>query len=202
MKKKQRIIVIGLLSLFLVLTVLVHQGITLLIDNFLYERLMLFQSPSIDVLMKSITTLGNTIPVLCIACFVMIFLKKKERYLFGTNIIITVLSNQIIKRIIKRPRPDHLKLIKQGGYSYPSGHAMIAIGLYGLLLYFVNKKIKDKKQRFFFSSILIIIIIGIGISRVYVGVHYPSDVIAGYLLSSIILICEIMYWRHYRGKLK
>lgn len=202
MKKEQRIIVIVLATLFLVLTILVQKGLIVSIDNALYERLMVFQGLPMDTFMKSITILGNTIPVLCIACFIMIFLNKKERYLFGTNIIITVLSNQIIKRIIKRPRPNHLRLIKQGGYSYPSGHAMIAIGLYGLLLYFVNKKIKDKKQRIFFSSLLTFIMIGIGISRVYVGVHYPSDIIAGYLLSSLILICEISYWHHHRGKLK
>lgn len=202
MKKKQRIIVIVLATLFLALTILVQKGLIVSIDNALYERLMVFQGLPMDTFMKSITILGNTIPVLCIACFIMIYLNKKERYLFGTNIIITVLSNQIIKRIIKRPRPNHLRLIKQGGYSYPSGHAMIAIGLYGLVLYFVNKKVKDKKQRIFFSSLLTFIMIGIGISRVYVGVHYPSDIIAGYLLSSLILICEISYWHHHRGKLK
>ena len=202
MKKKQRIIVIVLATLFLVLTILVQKGLIVSIDDALYERLMVFQGLPMDTFMKSITILGNTIPVLCIACFIMIYLNKKERYLFGTNIIITVLSNQIIKRIIKRPRPNHLRLIKQGGYSYPSGHAMIAIGLYGLILYFVNKKVKDKKQRICFSSLLTFIMIGIGISRVYVGVHYPSDIIAGYLLSSLILICEISYWHHHRGKLK
>jgi len=202
MKKKQRIIVIVLALLFLILTILVKKGIITSLDNVIYDKIMVLQGPYMNYFMKSITILGNTIPVLCLVCFTMIFLNKKERYLFGTNIIITVLSNQIIKRIIKRPRPNHLRLIKQGGYSYPSGHAMIAIGLYGLILYFVNKKTKDKKQRIIFSSLLSFVMIGIGISRVYVGVHYPSDIIAGYLLSSIILICEISYWYHYRGKLK
>ena len=87
MKKKQRIIVIVLATLFLVLTILVQKGLIVSIDDALYERLMVFQGLPMDTFMKSITILGNTIPVLCIACFIMIYLNKKERYLFGTNII-------------------------------------------------------------------------------------------------------------------
>ncbi len=201
MKKKERI-TIGILSfLWIVLTILVIKGKTVSIDNILYEYLMNIQSPLMDAIMKIITKLGNTIPVLCIVCLLMIFLNKKERYIFGTNIIITVLFNQIIKRIIKRPRPEHLRLIKQTGYSYPSGHAMIAIGLYGLLLYF-SRKIKDKKKRILVQSLLILLIISIGTSRIYVGVHYPSDIIAGYLLACIILKSNVSYWKHFKGRLK
>ena len=99
--------------------------------------------------------------------------------------------NTIIKNIIQRPRPDHLRLIKQGGYSFPSGHSMIAVCVYGTLIYLVHKKVKNKKIKILLEVLLTLLILLIGISRIYVGVHYPSDVLTGYLISIIILIVNI-----------
>ena len=202
MKKNTKIIIGILLTFLIILTTLVIQKKTSSWDNSIYQSMMYFKTPTLDAIMKTITSLGNTIPVLCVTCIIMVYLTKKERYLFACSIITTVLSNQIIKRIVRIPRPDHLRLVKESGFSYPSGHAMIAIGLYGLLLYLINKKVRDKRKRIIGNILLAIIIIGIGISRVYVGVHNPSDIIGGYLLSTIILICNITYWTNRRGVIR
>ena len=78
---------------------------------------------------------------------------------------------------------------------------MISICLYGLLIYLINKKIKNKILKVLLTIVLILLILGIGISRIYVGVHYPSDVLAGYLLSLSILIFSItIVNKYYRGK--
>ena len=98
------------------------------------------------------------------------------------------LTNKIVKHIIRRSRPDVLKLIKQGGFSFPSGHSMIAVCMYGYLIYMVNKKFTNKYLKFISIFMLVVLIISIGLSRVYVGVHYISDVIAGYILALILLI--------------
>ena len=101
---------------------------------------------------------------------------------------------------MQRPRPDHLRLIKQGGYSFPSGHSMIAICVYGTLIYLVHRKVKNRKIKVALEILLTIIILLIGISRIYVGVHYPSDVITGYLISIIILIINIsILEKQFRG---
>jgi undecaprenyl-diphosphatase len=121
----------------------------------------------------------------------MIILNKKEGIILGVSTVNTVLINQIIKYIIRRARPDHLRLIKQGGYSFPSGHAMIAIAVYGFLIYLVYKKISNKKIKIPLIILLTIIIISIGLSRIYVGVHYPSDILGGYVISLAILILNI-----------
>ena len=77
---------------------------------------------------------------------------------------------------------------------------MISICLYGLLIYLVNKKIKNKILRVILTILLVMIILGIGISRIYVGVHYPSDVLGGYLLSLAILIFTLTTVnKYYRG---
>jgi undecaprenyl-diphosphatase len=147
--------------------------------------------------MKIITKFGNTMTILIVVIILMIILNKKEGIMLGISTVDTVLINQIIKYIIRRPRPSHLRLIKQGGYSFPSGHAMISIAVYGFLIYIINKKIENKKLKIILTVLLTLLIILIGISRIYVGVHYPSDIIAGYSISLAILILNITLCNKY-----
>jgi undecaprenyl-diphosphatase len=100
--------------------------------------------------------------------------------------------NQLVKLIFRRPRPDQaLHLIEQGGYSFPSGHAMGSIITYGALIFLMlrlSKKSAHKWVSLLFFTLLIILI---GISRVYLGVHYPSDIIGGYSLGAAWLAFSI-----------
>ena len=105
-----------------------------------------------------------------------------------SNLIFITLSNQILKRIFKRTRPLGYRLIKATGYSFPSGHAMVSMAFYGLLIYIIYHLIDNKIIRNILITINIIIILLIGISRVYLGVHYLSDVIVGYSVSIIYLL--------------
>ena len=90
--------------------------------------------------------------------------------------------------MIGRNRPNVLKLIEQGGYSFPSGHTMFSVCIYGYLFYLAITKIKNKILRYSVSSLLLLVILSIGVSRIYVGVHFASDVLAGYLLGCCYLL--------------
>ena len=190
-----------LLILFIVIMILVITNNITSFDNTIYNYLISLRSNFMDFFMKSITQFGNTIPVIIIILVLMITLtSRKEIFLIGFNTILTVGSNQILKHIICRPRPDHIRLVTESGFSFPSGHAMISVCLYGLLIYLVNKKIKNKVLKTILTILLVLLIIGIGISRIYVGVHYPSDVLGGYLLSLAILIIDItLINKYFRG---
>ena len=74
------------------------------------------------------------------------------------------------------------------GYSFPSGHSMISAAFYGFLIYLIYKKVKNKKLKITLIIVLSILIVSIGISRIYLGVHYTSDVLGGFLLSISYLI--------------
>ena len=129
-------------------------------------------------------------------------LSKNDRIILGSSIALTVVVNQVLKFIIRRIRPDHLRLIEPSGYSFPSGHAMVSLCLYGICIYFVFYKIANKKLKILFIAFLTFLILLVGISRIYVGVHYPSDVIAGYLLTIVLLILNItILHNHFRGNL-
>ena len=113
----------------------------------------------------------------------------------------SAISNTVIKHIIRRERPVGLKLVEQGGYSFPSGHTMIAVAVYGYLLYLVWTKITNKYLKYGVSILLSILIISIGISRVYVGVHFMSDVVAGFILSiiQVVLLIDFTNEHYIRG---
>ena len=99
--------------------------------------------------------------------------------------------NLILKILIQRPRPNGFNIINETGYSFPSGHSMVSTAFYGLLIYLSYKNIKNKILRRSICIILFFLIVLIGISRIYLGVHYASDVIGGFFLSIAYLIVFI-----------
>ena len=199
-KKISYIISLVSLLLFTIVMILVLNNSLTLFDNTIYNFLISKRYYFLDTYFKTITKLGNTVPVLLIVIILLITLNKKDKILLGTSAVLSVVINTIVKNIVKRPRPDHLRLITQGGYSFPSGHAMISICVYGTLIYIINKNIKNKLLKTILTILLLIIIISIGLSRIYVGVHYPSDILGGYLLSLTIIIINInLYHKYIRG---
>ncbi len=190
--KKKYLAIIGLLILFILITILVETNNVTAFDDTIYNFIFSLRNNFFDYFFKTITMCANTLTVIIIVIILLLIIKDKYRFILGIDVITTVLSNQALKHIFMRPRPDHLRLIKEGGYSYPSGHSMISVALYGFLIYYVYHKVQNKKLKVFLISLLTLLIILIGMSRIYVGVHYPSDVLGGYTLSLLILILVIL----------
>lgn len=94
----------------------------------------------------------------------------------------------MLKNTLKRPRPIDYRLIEETGYSFPSGHSMASMAFYGLLIYLIYRNVKNKYLKWTLICLLSVLIILIGISRIYLGVHYTSDVLAGFLVSLSYLI--------------
>ena len=105
-------------------------------------------------------------------------------------VTITVL-NQLLKRILQRPRPTEFRIIEETGYSFPSGHSMVSMAFYGYLIYLIYKYVKNKYVKWILIALLSILICTIGVSRIYLGVHYTSDVLGGFLVSISYLILFI-----------
>lgn len=196
--KKRKIMGLILLIGFIVLTILLLTNNISSFDDFIYKYFFQMRNKFFDIFFIFFTRLGDIIPVTIITiCLLMIF-NKEDRYILGSSMIITLLINQGLKYIIQRPRPPlEERLISQSGYSYPSGHSMMAMCLYGVLIYLINTKLKNKKLKIILTIILSIIILLIGVSRIYVRVHYPSDVAAGFLITISILVINITLINNY-----
>ena len=153
-------------------------------DNQIYNLLSKIISNPLTVFLKIITTIGSAyviIPV-CIVS-VIYFWKKKESKYIAVNLITIFFSNQLLKRIIERPRPEGFRIVEEAGFSFPSGHSMVSMAFYGFFIYLIYKKVKNKHIKWVSISLICILILLIGVSRIYLGVHYASDVFGGFVLS-------------------
>ena len=141
---------------------------------------------------KFITNFGGAIFLIVLTIILLISIKNKKIGLsiFSNLAIITIL-NQLLKRILQRPRPTEYRIIEETGYSFPSGHSMISMAFYGYLIYLIYKYVKNKYIKWISIVLLSILICSIGISRIYLGVHYTSDVLGGFLISISYLIIYI-----------
>ena len=109
-----------------------------------------------------------------------------ETVLLVISLIGAWLLNTILKELFHRARPDIVHLVQAGGYSYPSGHAMVATAFYGVIGYILWLNLRNRsKPSWYIVVITLVLIIGIGISRIYLGVHFASDVIAGYIVGGV-----------------
>lgn len=161
------------------------------LDNYFIEVIQGSITPSKTELFKIITFFGSVkmIGLVSFVVLLLILIKKKYRLLFfiASSIIIGVgIVPQVIKKIIQRPRPSH-SLITETGFSFPSGHATSTTFLYSFLAMLICLyMIRHFRHKYIIFAFVFLLIIMVMISRVYLGVHYPSDVIAGFFLG----LCE------------
>ena len=141
---------------------------------------------------KFITNFGGAIFLVVLTVFLFLVIKNKKIGLsIFLNLVIVTGLNQLLKRILQRPRPTEYRIIEETGYSFPSGHSMISMASYGYLIYLIYKYVKNKYVKWTSIVLLSILICSIGISRIYLGVHYTSDVLGGFLISISYLVIYI-----------
>ncbi len=141
---------------------------------------------------KFITNFGGAIFIIILVIVLFIVIKNRRiRISIFLNLVIITTLNQLLKRILQRPRPSEYRIIEETGYSFPSGHSMVSMAFYGYLIYLIYKYVKNKYVKWISIMLLSILICTIGISRIYLGVHYTSDVLGGFLISISYLIIFI-----------
>lgn len=154
-------------------------------DNTIYLFVSRWISSNATLLMKVISSLGSALFLIVFTVVVNLILMRKERYkrfgiIIGINLSVVWIMNEIVKFIFQRQRPVVIPLVEASGFSFPSGHSMISMSFYGLIIYFAYISVKRNWVRNFMVSFFSLLIYLIGVSRVYLGVHYASDVLAGF----------------------
>ena len=151
-----------------------------LIEDIMDKDIMTFDETGYSIVSKYLIT-DTLTPIAKIITFF-----GSAYWLIGLGL--AALTNFLLKQILQRPRPIGHRIIDESGYSLPSGHSMVSMAFYGFLIYLVYKRIENKHLKSFLIALLLVLIINIGISRIYLGVHYTSDVIAGFLVAISYLI--------------
>ena len=185
--------------IFAIFTYKVVADKTIYIDSIVYNYISnnIINKNRTEIV-KVITNITSPIMVIITALILVLTIKdKKIKISLVINLLGITIINNLIKVIIARPRPEINKLVTETGYSFPSGHSITRMVFYGYLVYLTYKYINNKKIKIPLIIFLILLIPTIGLSRIYLGVHYASDVLCGFLLGTIYLILFISVSKKY-----
>ena len=200
MKKFSIFVVVLCLILFSIICYGVLSYDSLVIDTKVYSFIINnIMNDELTPILKAITELGGVAFTVLAGVLIFMFCKK-NRWFITFDLVGVTLVNQVIKHIIRRPRPNVLRLVEESGYSFPSGHSMVSMAFYGIIIYLVYKNVSNKYLKWILIILLSLLILSIGFSRIYVGVHYFTDVAGGFLLGLAYLIIYINIYNKRIGK--
>ena len=193
------IIVIGGINLFIELTATLQTDTLAAYDHEITQYIIAHRNPALTAYFKFVTEVGDVhgyLIVLGISILLTALVIKRWKYIaqIALVLLLATLSNVILKRFIDRARPgiEHLVVVKS--LSYPSGHAMSAMAFYGFLIYLVYRIKMNIILKLSLYVFLVLFILSIGISRIYLGVHFPSDIAGGFIAGLIwVIFCILIF---------
>lgn len=187
MRKRDQLIIYSVSLVVLIILFFTNQ--LLGTDTIIYNFIRKFITPSKTRFFTIITDLGDYIGMIIASAIILIYNHKHDTKRNISLILLLVFCSLYVivtKNIFQRPRPEILQLITIDGFSFPSGHSTYSMAIYGYLIYLINSLSKTKYKNIFIF-LLVLLIFNIGLSRIYLGVHYFSDVFAGFVSGLIIL---------------
>ena len=177
------------LFIFIHISIELTENELIFLDNKIYYTVAGFISYKMTRIFRFITRFGSGEVILPLWIFTLLLFKNKRKIILSTvNLINIVMINQIFKFLFERPRPTVFRLAEASGFSFPSGHSMVSLAFYGFFLYLLWKTDYTDVLKWIATVAIITLIVLIGVSRIYLGVHFSSDVLAGFSLSMAYLI--------------
>lgn len=206
MKKYINFILAGILVVALAaIMVLIKNGGIINFDNNVFNLVTTNENSFLENMYRVFTFLGSTefIVGACLVIFVLfIIIKKKEiGFVIVGSVVISTIVNNVIKLIFRRERPLVRRLVEEKSFSFPSGHTMAAVTLYGILIFFVMRSKLNKTVKIAISIVLGLLPICVAVSRIYLGAHFASDVIGAAVTSSALLFIETYFANKYYDKI-
>lgn len=196
----------GAIMAFVLIASLVVQGNTGIFDNVYGGLVANLHSAGADTFFEMITYLGSWQAIVIICILLLAF--DKTRKVYGIPVSIVAAGsygiNTALKMWIERPRPEiENMMVDASGYSFPSGHAAVSMAVFAMIAYLIYKHVPSKAKRIPAMIGLVVLSIVIGISRIYLGVHFASDVLGGWCLGlACFALVSLIFYPHKREKEK
>lgn len=186
-------ITLGCSAIFFVMAIQLNAEWLAQLDLKIITSVQNFRNESLTKVMVALSAIGSVKGLTYMTMLVTIILFIRRHHLLSLYLSISValgagILNQSLKLLFQRERPDILRLVSIHGYSFPSGHSMGSMIFFGGLIFVLYRLMGKTSARFSLSMIFASMILLIGLSRIYLGVHYPSDVIAGFACGALWLI--------------
>lgn len=175
---------------FMLLLEDVTEGSVLRLDTMAYELFVVrLRSDALTPLMEGVTSLASVVVLTVMAAVIAALAPgRAPGWCVSVNLVGVVVLNQLLKFIVQRPRPDGFRLVAESGYSFPSGHSMVSMAFFGLLIWMIWRFHRRDVMRVVWCVVFGLVIVMVGVSRIYLGVHYASDVVAGFCVSIMWLV--------------
>ncbi len=182
---RRMVVMLVAVVVFLWLAFEVFVGEAQSIDTAAYQFMVVYlRRDWLTPIMKSISELALPVVLVVMTLAIEAFAPgRRPGICAAVNLVCALALNLLLKQIVHRPRPEGFRLIAETGYSFPSGHSMIAMAFYGLLAWMVWHYEKDRFVRYLCVFGFTAVIVVVGASRVYLGVHYATDVMGGFCVS-------------------
>ncbi len=201
------IIFIAALNAFVELTDELAENELTAVDEGVTEFVLSFRSDALTRYFTFVTDLGDRYAYLAITVVLagyFFFRHRSWKFIIQISMVLMLatLSNVVLKQVINRQRPVLEHLVTVNTLSYPSGHSMAAMAFYGFLVFLCLRYPMRRWLRICLLTILVLLIFSIGISRIYLGVHFPTDVAAGFIGGLIwVAFCAVVFdvfelWRN------
>ena len=193
------VLVIGGINLFVELTETLKTETLAIYDQQITDYVISYRTPLLTNYFIFVSQVGDIygyLIVLISTVLLSILVFKRWKYVvqITTVLLLSSVSNMILKRFIDRARPGIEHLVSVETLSYPSGHAMSAMAFYGFLIYLFYRFKINIFLKVAIIIVLILLILSIGISRIYLGVHFPSDIVGGFIAGFIwVIFCILLF---------
>lgn len=200
MNKKSNFIMIGVAVAAIICAGIISYNVyangsqPLPIDIAVRDWFISLRNDFLNIIISALTHLSDPITIISLCIFLLILPNRKT---YGLPVSLAAISGLAIykpmKHLFLRARPDvSLHLVEQGGYSFPSGHSVSSVIVFGLLLYLIRRHCKNKTLKNILSVICTILMLLIGPSRLYVSVHWATDVLCGMFIGLAVLTIAIL----------
>ena len=146
---------------------------------------------------------GYVVAPITIIAFVLLFFVyqyREQAFLLVTVVVGTVILNGLLKLYFKRERPEIYRILEETGFSFPSGHTMMAFSLYTIIAYILWRNVKTTLNRVLLILFTTFMIVIIPASRIYLGVHYPSDIVGGFIASALWVSIVMVVYGFYQDR--
>jgi undecaprenyl-diphosphatase len=168
-----------------------RSGATMRLDLAVRRRVHASSSPPLTAIARALATVGSPIVLTMLFAIVIVAFRRlswtREAIALTAVMAAAIVCNLGLKRLIHCARPEPFFGTEPSSYSFPSGHALYSLSFYGVIAVVLAAHAPPGLARLAIWAAAAFLVIGIGLSRVYLGVHYPSDVVAGYV-AAIFLI--------------
>jgi len=194
-----RVTLVGLLAL-VVAALTVTFGALVALDTTVRDWLIERRSPALTAVLTGFTTVGSSAVLVSLAFGITVWLavtrRRGEALLVAGTTAGALLLGPLLKNIVERARPGGGHLVLVNSWAYPSGHSLTSTAVIGVLAVLMSRSFRARAARAAVGLGAVVLIVGVGVSRVYLGVHWPTDVLAGWLVGALWLaVCLWAYER-------